>query len=183
MANFYEDQLKGLLGNPGSFQGTPGFQFARDQGLEAANRQFAARGTGASGNALAELTRLGTGYAMQDYGNQVDRLGRLTGQQQQYDLGVSGQKNQYDLGLRGIDSQNTANANNYNLGLYRASNDYTLGSERNALDAQSNWWGANNMNNNYNLGKERNQTDLWNTGINQQNADTNSLLKFKQLGY
>lgn len=179
MANFYEKQLQGLLSNPNSFQGTPGFQFARDQGLEAATRKLNAGGMGGSGNALAELTRLGTGYAMQDYGNQVDRLGRLTGQQQQFQLGQDQNANQA-----------TRNTNDYNLGLYKTSNDFQLGSEQNAQTAQRDWWNANNQNNQFNLGQQRAATDWYNADTNRFGADTqrgnamaNIFFNAKRYGY
>lgn len=178
MASVYENQLQQLLTNPGSFQGTPGFGFARDQGLQAASRSAAARGMRGSGNVLAELTKLGTGYAMQDYGSQVDRLGRLTGQDQANELGKgrlalddrlgTGQLNlgrdrlgldrqlgndrlslDRDLGFGGLNQRRREGDQSFGLGMYRAGNDYELGREGNANTAQNNWY-------NYSLGRDRN---------------------------
>ena len=177
MANFYENKLQGLLNDPGSFQATPGYQFALGQATDAANRGLNARGMGGSGNALAELTKLGAGYASQEYGNQVDRLGRLTGQQQQYDLGKEQNANQFSLGstrnANDFALGGQRNSNDYNLGMYRASNDFGLGSERNAIDAQANRWNALHQNRQFDLGQQRNAIDWFGAGTNQQNADTN----------
>lgn len=63
----------------GAFQAGPGYEFARDQGLDAAARRANSLGMAASGNTLAELTRLGTGYANQEYGNWLTRLQGLAG--------------------------------------------------------------------------------------------------------
>lgn len=85
--SYYQNRLRRLLDDPDSFEETPGFRFALETGQEGVNRRMAAGGMRGSGNALAALTRYGTGLASQEYGNQVDRLGRLLGQEQQYDLG------------------------------------------------------------------------------------------------
>ena len=113
MAQLYQDQLKTMLTDPKGFEGTPGFKFARDEGLDAAKRKMASMGMGNSGNALAELTKLATGYASQNYGEQADRLGRLTGQEQ-----------------------------NFSLGMYGAGNQFALGQQQNANAAQRDWWQA-----------------------------------------
>ena len=47
-----------------------------------------------SGNTLAALTNYGQGAASQEYGNEISRLGALTGQQNQYNLGRMGLGNQ-----------------------------------------------------------------------------------------
>jgi len=131
----YQNELAKML--QGGFQNTPGYQFARDQGLEAAQRSMSSqRG---SGNVLAELTRLGSGYAAQDYGNQVDRLGRLVGQEQQYGLGQEANANQA-----------TNIANQYSLGQTQNANTLSLGNAQNANTAQRNAW-------DYNLGQEQNR--------------------------
>jgi hypothetical protein len=54
-----------------NFQTGPGYQFAVDQGLEAAKR---ASGGVYSGGLLDELTRRGQGYANQEWGNYMSRL-------------------------------------------------------------------------------------------------------------
>jgi hypothetical protein len=43
----YQNQLNAMLTNPGSYQGTPGFQFALNTGLDSVNRSNSAqRGSG-----------------------------------------------------------------------------------------------------------------------------------------
>jgi len=54
-----------------NFQTGPGYQFAMDQGLEAAKR---ASGGVYSGGLLDELTKRGQGYANQEWGNYMQRL-------------------------------------------------------------------------------------------------------------
>lgn len=166
MANvdFYNNELKNLLTNPGSFTGTPGFQFALNTGLGSIQGQNSRmRG---SGNVMAALTRFGTGLASQDYGNQVSRLGSLLGQEQNYDLGQGNLKlgnerldwdKKYGQGV--LDNTRTANEQNYGLGMYRAGNEFALGSEQNANTAQNNWM-------NYLLGHEQNN----NTASANQNS-------------
>lgn len=71
----------------GAFQTTPGYEFRRDQGIHAANRSAASRGTSLSGRTLADLGRFGDGMAAQEYDNYYSRLNGLYGSQ----LGVAGQ--------------------------------------------------------------------------------------------
>lgn len=131
MNNLYDNQLRDYLTNPGSYQGSPGFQWAFDQGMQGVQR--ANSGNRNSGNILAELQRYGTGLASQDYGQMIDRLTRLSGQEQQYDLGLA-------------QNANTADRNE---------NDFKLGMFSNTNNAQRDWW-------NYDLGKERNALEAAN---------------------
>lgn len=175
MASMYEQKLQGLLNDPNSFQKTPGFQFALDTGLQAVGR--ANSKNRASGNALAELTKFGTGLASQEYGNQVDRLGRLTGQDQQFQLGteqnrltgqriandfslgqeqnrLTGQRigNEFDLGNRTLAETGRANDQRYGLGLFEASSNAALRGRELDQGGQRDWW-------NYQLGQQRNIND------------------------
>ena len=135
MNSLYSNRLNDLISNPGSFQGTPGYQFARDQGLQATERGMSSqRG---SGNVLAALMDRGTGMANQGYMDYAKLLGGLSGQEQQYDIGLQGQANTADR-----------NANDFTLGSWTAGNNaqrdfwnYDLGREQNANTA------ANNQNN------------------------------------
>ena len=52
---------------------TPGYQFTRDQGLEAVNRSAAASGYRGSGNVLQELTKYASGLAQQTYADEFTR--------------------------------------------------------------------------------------------------------------
>ena len=201
--NAYKSQLDSLLTNPSSFSGTPGFQFALDQGLNAVQRSNSAGRN--SGNALAALANYGQGLATQDYGNQVDRLGRLSGQQDQFNLGteqnrLSGENNINQFNLGGERNFNDAqnNANQFSLGQQqnfntatRNANDFTLGGQqnfntatRNANDLRANdqqyGLGMFNGANQFQLGREQNantaQNNWWNNQNNMaQNANTAAL--------
>ena len=75
----YQSMLQQLMTNPASIQGSPGYQFQMDQGLQAVNRNEAAKGMLGSGNRLQELMQYGQGLASQDYNNQFLRLANLAG--------------------------------------------------------------------------------------------------------
>ena len=170
-SGYYQNKLKGMLDDPGSFQGTPGFKFALDTGLESVNRAMGAKGFNGSGNLLSELMKYGTGLATQDYGSHIDRLGKLMGEENAYSLGsdrnaLEGENinNQFSLGReRNANDRystdlnfllgNKRTDNDYGLGMYRAGNDFALGREQNALSGQRDWW-------NYDLGsREANSRD------------------------
>jgi hypothetical protein len=84
----YMDAL-GLGGGDATaaFRNTPGYAFARDEGLEAVKRAAAARGDLASGNVTADLMRYATGFADQNYGNYLARLQPLMAM---YGQGIAG---------------------------------------------------------------------------------------------
>jgi hypothetical protein len=194
MDNPYRNQLNSLLTNPNSFNGSPGFQFALNSGMDGVARKFAAMGMGNSGNVLGEMSRYGTGLAQQDYGNSVDRLGRLAGEQDQTDLGNKTADNAYALGQGNLALGNKQADQGFGLGMYRAGNDFTLGQQQNQNSAQNNFWnyslGADRNNlaaaenqNNYNLGMYGAQTQR---GAQQSNAwsqGQNSLLDWTRFGY
>lgn len=200
---FYQNQLKNLITNPSSFSGTPGYQFAVNQALDALNRQNSAiRG---SGNALAALTDRAGGMASQNYSDYLKTLGGLTGQEQQYDLGLGGlnnaaqsNQNQFTLGqqqnantlaLGQGNLANTAqrNANDFALGNTQAANTYSLGQQENANNAQRNWWdfslGNQQNQNNYNLGMFNAQTNRAGQQANAANQSSSSLLDWTKFGY
>lgn len=54
-------------------QQTPGYQFARGEGIRAIQNSAAAKGTLLTGGTLRGLARFGTGLADQTYGQTVDR--------------------------------------------------------------------------------------------------------------
>lgn len=197
MANPYKDQLDSLLTNPSGYSGSPGFQFAMDSGMQGVERGMSTqRG---SGNALAALSKYGTGLAQQDYGAQVDRLGKLSGQEQSYDLGLgqnqnTATRNANDLTLGNAQNVNNANRNNndMNLGMYRAGNDFSLGQATNATNLQRNYWdnqnnqqqnanNAANNQNNYNSNMYRNQTDQYNAVTNRGNGQSSNYLNLLRL--
>ncbi len=71
----YQNQLKNLVTNPGSFESSPYYQFSLNQGLNALQR----KGTVRSGNKLAELMKYGQGLASQSYFPQANLLSTLSG--------------------------------------------------------------------------------------------------------
>lgn len=75
--------LNGKKGNAtatGAFQTGPGYQFAMDQGTNAALRGASASGMLNSGNTLTALTGFGQGLANQEYGGWLDRLSGASAQ-------------------------------------------------------------------------------------------------------
>jgi len=67
----------GLAGRPEGYSGfneTPGYEFMRDEATRAVDGSAAARGGLFSGATLAELNRVGTGLADQEYDQYVNRL-------------------------------------------------------------------------------------------------------------
>jgi hypothetical protein len=58
----------------GAFQAGPGYEFTRDQGLDAINRRRAVGHMLDSGNADIDAVKFGTGLADQTYGSWLDRL-------------------------------------------------------------------------------------------------------------
>jgi hypothetical protein len=200
---FYQNQLQGLISNPSSFSGTPGYQFALNQSLDALNHQNSAiRG---SGNALAALTDRAGGMASQNYGDYLKTLGGLTGQEQNYDLGLAGANNtaqsnanQFSLGQQqnantlalgqgNIANNAQRNANDFSLGSTNAANNFTLGQQSNANNAQRNWW-------DYSLGNQQNQNQynlgMFNANTNRAVGQTdssanylNAMTNWQRLGY
>jgi hypothetical protein len=80
-----QSALTGALGNQAqsqafqNYQESPGQAWLRQQGERSRINQAAATGGTQGGNILKELTRFGTGLAAQDFGNQINRLGTLSG--------------------------------------------------------------------------------------------------------
>lgn len=75
-------------GPASGFQESPGFKFARDQGLEAIKRQFAAKGMSNSGNLYQELVKYATGNALQGYDKWADRDLVSKGQDQNFGVNL-----------------------------------------------------------------------------------------------
>lgn len=75
----YAQRLNNLYENPNSLRDTPGYQFRFDEGMRALNRTSAAKGERLSGNVLLEASRYGQGLADQMRGEEIDRLGGLSG--------------------------------------------------------------------------------------------------------
>lgn len=151
------NRLRELIDNPESTRLTGAGQFALDQGLNAAQRTNSrVRG---SGGLMAELTRLGTGFALQDRGNEIDRLSGIVRDENNFSLGTEQNRiastrasNDFTLGSQA--NANTLRRNNqdYGLGLYRAGNDFSLGSQANRNTATRNAF-------DFTLGSQRNAND------------------------
>lgn len=180
------NRLAALINDPSSFQNDPSYQFALDQGLGATSRNNSAmRG---SGNALAALARYGAGLATQGYNQRVDSLGRIAGQDQQYDIGMGAnrntamrnandfalgtQRNNNDFTLGSQQNQTTRDLGfgNLGLGFQRADNDYSLGLQQNQNTANRNMFdyslGRERNANDFTLGRERNSVDRENNAFN-----------------
>ncbi len=191
MANIYENRLRQLMDDPSSFQQDPGFQFALDTGLNAANRRLSASGMRGSGNALAELTRYGTGLAFQQRGEEMDRLGRLMGQERDYELGNRGLDLQAELGRGrlGLDRElgtGQLGVSRDRLGLDRDLGIGSLGLQARGQDInrEQNRWNYDlgrgrlgldtaRAENDYNLGAGRNSIDWFNAGTARGAARSN----------
>ena len=87
-------------GDFSSFQESPDYQFAFDQGLQALDRSAAARGSLYSGGADADRIAYGQGMASQQYGNYYNRLAGLAGigQQTGAQIGQFGAQNAANQG-------------------------------------------------------------------------------------
>lgn len=183
MANIYKDQINQMLTDPSSFSGTPGFKFALDNGLDATARSNSAGRN--SGNALAALTKYGTGLATQDYGDQLSRLGTLAGEQDQFNTNTQRNANDLALGQQQNDNTRLRNDQDFGLGTYRAGNDFALGQGQLASTNQNNWWNhdisagrnaidASKNYNDWSLNNDRNNIDWFNANTSRGTAGSNA---------
>jgi hypothetical protein len=129
---------EGLARARSTFTSLPGYQEGINMTLDQNDRRAAARGILASGNTIADTTKLATDYANQNYSNYLASLapnlsGALTstagganvlGTQAGANLGVAGQKAQYGYGA--------------NVGIGNANADAALA----PYSASQNFWGA-----------------------------------------
>jgi len=82
-ASSLQAMLSGAMGAPAQqqafseYQESPGVKWAREQGEKALLRNSAATGGLRGGNVLKALQEYGTGVALQDYGNQFNRMGEV----------------------------------------------------------------------------------------------------------
>jgi len=90
------------------FNASPGQQFLREQGEQSIINQSAALGGLGGGDVRRELARFGTGLAQQDFGNQFNRLGQVSGQ----GLQAQGQIGNLFGQQAGLSQQTGANAAN-----------------------------------------------------------------------
>lgn len=91
-----------------NFQAGPGYEFARDQGLDAINRTAGARGMLASGNNSVDLLKYSTGLADQTWGSYLQRLQPLM---QMYGTGVAGRAGGFTNQANLASGMGTATAN------------------------------------------------------------------------
>lgn len=123
--------LNGAGGNEratGAFQTNPGYEFQRDQGIQAIDRSQSARGSFQSGGAMADVMGYSQGLADQSYGSWLDRLGGLS------NTALAGQtgalNNQANLAT-GTASQKLGLAGDVASGYMGANNQYAQGEEAN----------------------------------------------------
>ena len=107
-SNPYEQRLQQLVNDPNSISDSNAYKFRFNQGQQALERGAAAKGMLNSGNTLAALAQYGQGMASDEYGNEVSRLGALSGQRDSYNLGLKGLANS-EYGMRaGVDQNRGA---------------------------------------------------------------------------
>jgi hypothetical protein len=106
-ANPYEQRLQQLVNDPNSISDSNAYKFRFNQGQQALERGAAAKGMLNSGNTLAALAQYGQGMASDEYGNEVSRLGALSGQRDSYNLGLKGLANS-EYGMRSSADQGRA---------------------------------------------------------------------------
>lgn len=124
--------LNGADGNAtatGAFQAGPGYQFAMDQGTQAALRGASAGGMLNSGNTLTALTQFGQGLANQEYGSWLDRLSGMSSQGLSAAGGqASGYGGLADLYQKGTDNR-LGLESSVTQGLMGANNQWAQGKE------------------------------------------------------
>lgn len=109
--------LLGLSGNPTSAEATlaatPGYQFAKQQGLDSINANAYASGQGNSGAALKSAMQYATGLADQNYNNYAAQLGSVADRGVSAMNGIIGAGNTLTSQQLGV-TQNAANASSGN---------------------------------------------------------------------
>lgn len=136
-ANTMYGNAIGLNGSDGNaaatsaFQAGPGYQFALDQGNQAALRGASAAGMLNSGNTLTALSQYGQGLANQEYGGWLDRLSGLSSQGLQAASGqAQGYNNIANLYQNSADDQLSLESG-VTQGLQSANNQWATGMEAN----------------------------------------------------
>lgn len=75
----YITRLNQLYADPSSIENTPGYKFAKEQGLDAIQRKMAARGMSLSGNELGEMDKFSSGLAAQTLDKERAALMQMAG--------------------------------------------------------------------------------------------------------
>jgi hypothetical protein len=123
--------LNGAEGNTratSAFQTGPGYEFQREQGLNALDRRASAAGRVQSGNADIDAMTYATGLADQSYGSWLDRLGGMSSTALS---GQTGALNNLANLATGTASQKLGLAGDVTSGLLGANNQYAQGEEAN----------------------------------------------------
>ena len=110
-----------------TFQESPGYQFALDQGVNAIDHAAGARGMLNSGSRLRELTRFGTGLANQEYNNWRSSLSQLAQMGVGAATGSAGIAQQGGNTAAALAAQGANNAANITMQGAGASAPYTAG--------------------------------------------------------
>lgn len=110
-----------------SLEQTPGYQFTKQQGLQATQNSYAAQGLGTSGAALKGAANYVTGLASNTYQQQFQNY--LQGQQQVYNMisGIAGSGQSAAAGLAPQATQIAGNVGNALIGSGNAGAAGTLG--------------------------------------------------------
>jgi len=119
-------------------QNEAGYQFGLNQGLQAQQRQAAARGMSNSGQALTAAARYGTDYASTKYNDAFNRL--QSSRQQQWNEGASlaglGQTGSSQVAASGTNYANQASANTIGAGNAQAAS---------AIASGNSWFNTGNQ--------------------------------------
>ena len=110
-------------GDFSSFQQSPDYQFALDQGNQALLRGAASRGALNAGGTDVDLLKFGQGLASQQYGTYYDRLAKLAGFGQSAAQGLGGSASNAALGIgQAGANQSIQQANAYSNALGQLAN-------------------------------------------------------------
>lgn len=104
-----------LLNSPGSYQQSPGYQYAMDQAMNQVQSGASAKGMLESGSVIKSMQQTASGLAQQDYGNWWNRQNQLYGDYQNRLQGLAG-------GPTGSADAMTAGANSAQANLQTGSN-------------------------------------------------------------
>lgn len=139
----FTDPAKARKNALSQFFTSPGYQFRREQGLDAMQNSAAARGTLSSGNTLKALQSYGDGLASQEFDSYANRLASLAG---------VGQTATQNVGALGANAARGSGAALQNAGAARASgyagqaNAWGSGlNQLGQLGGYMNWGGGRNM--------------------------------------
>jgi len=106
-----------------NYEQSPGYQFARDEGIKSIEGRASAQGRRFTGGTDKERVQYASGLAAQDYGNQFNRARGSFEADRGFGAGQSAQQNQFNLGNyqfgAGMDANQLAQQNQFNQGNYQ----------------------------------------------------------------